>query len=150
MSALTMSRAEREAFLAGVHIAVLAIPGGDAAAPVQAPIWYAYEPGGSVRFTTGASSAKAKLLRSAGRASICVQTETAPYAYVVVEGAVTISEPDFERDIRAIATRYLGERGAAGYLGDRTAEQSRADSILVSFRPEAWHTTDYRKLSISG
>ncbi len=141
----TMTRAEREAFLAGVHVGVLSVAGNDGEAPLQAPIWYAYEPGSEVRFTTGANSLKAGRLRAAGRASLCVQTEAPPYAYVVVEGPVTIEEIDFERDARAIAVRYLGEHGAAAYLRGTTAESARANSILVRLRPDAWHTTDYGK-----
>lgn len=145
MAQFTMSKEEREAFLAGVHIGVLSVAGGDGRAPVQAPVWYAYEPGGDVRFTTGAKSEKARLLRSSGRASLCVQIETAPYAYVVVEGAVRIEEPDLERDAVAIATRYLGERGGKAYLGSRTQDEMRRDSILVRITPEKWRTTDYGK-----
>ena len=35
-----------------------------------------------------AESLKARALRAAGRASLCVQRETFPYAYVTVEGPV--------------------------------------------------------------
>jgi len=145
MAQFTMSKEEREAFLAGVHVGVLSVAGGDGRAPVQAPVWYAYEPGGDVRFTTGANSEKARLLRASGRASLCVQTETAPYAYVVVEGAVRIEEPDLERDAIAIARRYLGERGGKAYIGSRTQDELRRDSILVRIAPEKWRTTDYGK-----
>jgi len=141
----TMTRAEREAFLAGVHVGVLSVAGSDGEAPIQAPIWYAYEPGGEIRFTTGSNSVKADALRAAGKASLCVQTEAPPYAYVVVEGPVVIEQLDFERDARPIAVRYLGERGAAAYLRGTTPESARASSILVRLRPAAWHTTDYAK-----
>lgn len=145
MAPFTMSKEEREAFLAGVHVGVLSIAGGDGRAPVQAPVWYAYEPGGDVSFTTGANSEKARLLRAAGRASLCAQTETAPYKYVVVEGPVRIEEPDLERDAIAIAQRYLGERGGKVYVGSRTQDEMRRDSILVRITPEKWRTTDYGK-----
>ena len=44
---LRMTRAEREAFLADVHVGVLSIaePGRG---PLAAPIWYGYEPGGEI------------------------------------------------------------------------------------------------------
>ena len=145
MAQFTMSKEERETFLAGVHVGVLSVADGAGQAPVQAPVWYAYEPGGDVRFTTGANSEKARLLRASGRASLCVQTETAPYSYVVVEGTVRIEEPDLERDAVAIAQRYLGERGGKAYVGSRTQEEMRRDSILVRITPERWRTTDYGK-----
>ena len=40
---LSMTRAEREAFLAGVHVGVLSIP-EPGRGPLAAPIWYGYEP----------------------------------------------------------------------------------------------------------
>jgi PPOX class probable F420-dependent enzyme len=101
-----MTKAEREAFLAGVHIGVLAV--NDDAAPVLTPIWYSYEPGGDVMMETQAGSPKAKALRASGRASLCAQTETAPYQYVVVEGPVTIVDGVDPAKRRALAHRYLG------------------------------------------
>ena len=143
MASTTMTRAEREEFLSGVHIAVLAVAGVDGAAPIQTPVWYAYEPGGSIRLSTSSTAQKAHQMRKLGRASICVQREASPYAYVVIEGPVTISKPDFETDIRAIAVRYLGEKGAAAYLGQ--TNEANETSILVTLTPEKWHTVDYSK-----
>ena len=140
---LAMSKAEREAFLAGVHVAVISIP-EDGRGPLTVPIWYSYEPGGVVRFVTGGASKKAALIRKAGRLSLCVQTETAPYQYVSIEGPATFSQPDFERDVRAIAHRYLGEQMGEMYL-QMTANE-RIDSILVTLTPERWTTVDYNKL----
>jgi len=42
-SALSMSRSEREAFLADVHVCVLAIE-RTGQAPLAVPIWYDYDP----------------------------------------------------------------------------------------------------------
>ena len=140
---LAMSKAQREAFLAGLHVAVISIH-EDGRGPLTLPIWYGYEPGGVVRFVTGGASKKAALLRKAGRLSLCVQTETAPYQYVSIEGPVTIGEPDFERDFRAIAHRYLGEQMGEMYL-QMTADE-RTNAILVSVRPERWITVDYTKM----
>lgn len=140
---LAMSKAERETFLAGLHVAVIGIA-ENGRGPLTVPIWYAYEPGGVLRFVTGGSSKKAALLRKAGRLSLCVQTETAPYQYVSIEGPVTVGEPDFERDFRAIAHRYLGEQMGEAYL-QMTADE-RTNSILVSVKPERWSTVDYTKM----
>jgi hypothetical protein len=142
---LAMSKAEREAFLAGLHVAVIGVA-ESGRGPLTIPIWYSYEPGGAVRFVTGGGSKKAALLRQAGRLSLCVQTETAPYQYVSIEGPVTIGEPDFERDFRAIAHRYLGEQMGDTYL-QMTADE-RTNSILVSVKPERWLTVDYSKMGV--
>ncbi len=140
---LAMSKAEREAFLAEVHIAVSSVAAAGRG-PLTIPIWYAYEPGGVVRFVTGGASNKAALIRKAGRLSLCVQTETPPYQYVTVEGPVTIGEPDFERDLRQMAYRYLGEQMGETYL-QMTANE-RVNIILVSLKPERWLSVDYRKM----
>lgn len=144
-SSTTMSREEREAFLAEVHVGVLGVeePGRG---PLTAPIWYAYEPGGELRVITGRSSRKMRLLEKAGRFSLVAQTERPPYKYVSVEGPVTSVAPaDRERDTRPMAHRYLGET-----LGDRyveaTASSEEADeSVVVRMRPERWLTVDYAK-----
>jgi uncharacterized protein len=140
---LAMSKVQREAFLAGLHVAVISIS-ENGRGPLTVPIWYAYEPGGVVRFVTGGASKKAALLRKAGRLSLCVQTETAPYQYVSIEGPVSIGEPDFERDFHAIAHRYLGAQMGDTYL-QMTADE-RTNSILVSVKPERWITVDYTKM----
>ena len=140
---LAMSKAQRETFLAGLHVAVISIA-EDAHGPLTVPIWYSYEPGGVVRFVTGGASKKAALMRKAGRLSLCVQTETAPYQFVSIEGPVSIGEPDFERDVRAMAYRYLGEQMGDMYLQMTTSE--RTNSILVTLTPERWTTVDYTKM----
>jgi nitroimidazol reductase NimA-like FMN-containing flavoprotein (pyridoxamine 5'-phosphate oxidase superfamily) len=49
---LSMTHAERDAFLAGVHVGVLSIP-EPGRGPLAAPIWYGYEPGGEIWLVTG-------------------------------------------------------------------------------------------------
>ena len=72
-----MTREEREAFLADVHIGILSVdePGRG---PTALPIWYLVEDGDVIIGIDGASL-KARLLRAAGRATLTVQTETPPY-----------------------------------------------------------------------
>jgi hypothetical protein len=138
-----MTREEREKFLADVHVGVLCLedPGR---APLAAPIWYGYEPGGELWIVTERGSRKGRLLERARRLSLCVQTETPPYKYVSVEGPVTRIEPsDVERDGRPLARRYLGRE-----LGDRYiagTQGSREASVRVAMRPERWLTVDYAK-----
>jgi len=142
---LAMSRAEREAFLADTHVAVISV--ADAGrGPLTVPIWYAYEPGGDVRFVTSGTSKKAALIRQAGRLSLCVQTEIPPYRYVTVEGAATIGEPDFERDIRQVAHRYLGREMGEMYLQMTADERAQTATVLVRVKPERWLTVDYGKM----
>jgi nitroimidazol reductase NimA-like FMN-containing flavoprotein (pyridoxamine 5'-phosphate oxidase superfamily) len=110
------------------------------------PVWYAYDAGGDLRIMTGRESRKGRLLARAGRFSLCVQTESPPYKYVSVEGAIVSTEAaDIERDLRPLARRYLGKE-----LGDRYVEETRnlpthSDNVLIRMRPERWLTTDYSK-----
>ena len=139
---LAMTKEEREAFLADTHVAVVSIA-DDERGPLVVPVWYAYEPGGDLRFVTGGASRKARLIRKAARVSVCVQTETPPYRYVSIEGPAVIGAPDHERDVRATALRYLGPQMGEVYLQATAAE--RAGSILVTVKPERWLTVDYGK-----
>ena len=108
--------AEREAFLAETRVGVFSVTEPERG-PLSIPVWFHYEPGGVVRFTTGGGSKKAKLMRASGRASLLVQTESAPYKYASVEGPVRIGgAPDYERDVRAMAIKYLGKDMAEAYL----------------------------------
>lgn len=139
---LSMGRAEREAFLADVHVGVISLadPGRG---PLTVPIWYAYEPGGEVRVVTGRDSRKGRLLGASPRISLCAQTEVPPYRYVSVEGPVTyVGRADRERDVRPLAHRYLGPELGERYL-EATADQE--ESIVVRMRPERWLTVDYSK-----
>jgi uncharacterized protein len=143
---LTMTKEEREAFLADVHVGVISVA-EDGHGPLTVPVWYSYEAGGEIRIITARRSRKGQLLERAGRFSLCAQTETLPYKYVSVEGPiVTIEEADLERERRPLARRYLGAEG-----GDRYIESTRdlVGDVLVRMRPERWLSVDYAKQSQS-
>jgi PPOX class probable F420-dependent enzyme len=144
MSELTMSKQEREDFLAGLHVGVLAVERPDGP-PLVTPIWYRYTPGGSVEFNTAGSSDKVRLLELAGRASMCAQREELPYAYVTVEGPVEIATTDLATRVE-IATRYLGTEMGTAYV-DGSPE---ADDSVVRLRPTRWRTSDFAKLDLGG
>ncbi len=73
-----------------------------------------------------------------------MQTESPPYKYASIEGAVRIvGEPDYERDFRAMAIRYLGKDMGEMYLAATAAE--REGAVLVELTPERWLTVDYAK-----
>jgi len=141
---IAMTTAEREEFLAETRIGILGV-GHPGHGPLTVPVWYHYTPGGVVRVVTGTGSEKARLLRAAGRMSLCAQTETAPYRYVFVEGPVRLGEPDHERDVRAMALRYLGDQMGEMYLQMTAEDRARDPGVLVEMRPERWRSVDYRK-----
>ncbi|WP_328989381.1 pyridoxamine 5-phosphate oxidase [Kribbella sp. NBC_01245] len=136
-----MTVAEREAFLAGVHIGVLAVE-RDGRAPLAVPIWYDYEPGGDLLIWIVRETAKDKAISAAGRFSLVAQSEVVPYQYVSVEGPVVDAggPPTRDQALR-ITRRYLPEDDAVAYvdgsLGDR--------SLLICMRPEKWLSNDQSK-----
>lgn len=136
-----MSPEEQQEFLADVHVGVVAIA-RDGRAPLAVPIWYSYEPGGNVKLLMGPDSLKARLLDTAGRFSLCVQSERLPYKYVMVEGPVVETRPsDTETDSRPMAHRYLGKD-----MGDQyTDDGEGSSSITVLMQPEVWYSVDYGK-----
>lgn len=134
-----MPVAERVAFVAGVHVGVLAVDEAGRG-PHALPIWYLYDDG-EVLIGIDGSSRKAALLRAAGRASLTVQTETAPYQYVSIEGPVVL-EPATHDEL-ALATRYLGTELGAWYVEHNPRTD---DSLTVRLRPEHWRTFDFTKL----
>jgi len=146
MASLSMSRAEREAFLAAVRVGVISIADGERG-PLTVPIWYGYEPGDDLWIVTDRESRKGKRLLGVDRFSLCVQTETAPYKYVSVEGPiVALERADRERHTRVLAHRYLGKAGGDAYIAATSGADDPDDgSIVVRMRPERWLTVDYRK-----
>jgi uncharacterized protein len=142
MSDLSMTEPERERFLSDVHVGVMAIEREDGP-PLAIPVWYGYEPGGTVDVLTSASTLKGRLVGAAGRASLCAQREDFPYAYVTVEGPaeVELLGDRTEEAVTAMATRYLGEKMGSAYASSGVAP----DEVRISITPERWFTVDYGK-----
>ncbi len=137
MTELTMTKNQRATFLAEPHVGVLTIE-REGFAPLAAPVWYSYEPGGDVVFSFESTSEKLELVLTTGRASLCVQNETMPYKYVTVEGPVTVGETDHEIE-RGLAHRYLGPEIGDIYLEAVADTMSR----VVRLSPTRWRTVDY-------
>ena len=135
---MDMTESERDEFLADLHVGILAIARKDKG-PLALPIWYQYEDGDVVIHMDG-SSVKAKLLRTAGRATMTVQTETPPYKYVSVEGPVVVQAE--ERDDLAMAVRYLGPEFGRWYVDNNP---STDESVVARLTPERWLTCDFAK-----
>jgi PPOX class probable F420-dependent enzyme len=143
---LAMTVEERQAFLAQVHVAVVAVAGEDGRAPLAVPVWYDYRPGGEVSLITERDSRKTTLIRRAGRITLCVQGTELPYQYASAEGPITAIEDTVTVEQRwALASRYLGPEGADAYIESTPGATERMVRILM--RPEHWLTRDYTKMS---
>ena len=128
-----MSAAEREGFLAGVHVGVLSAAVGKTGRTLAVPVWYSYQPGGLLTVLTGRRSRKAGALRAAGRFGVCVQDDSPPYRYVSVEGPV-VSEEELDPVERlAMARRYLGPAGGDRYVADNPDPQR--ENVAFRMRP---------------
>lgn len=101
-------------------------------APHVAPIWFVVD-GDDLVFNTGADTGKGKALAREGRASLVVDDEDPPFAFVKVDGTVTLSD-DLD-EVRRFATRIGGR-----YMGaDRAEEFGRRNGVpgelLVRLQP---------------
>ena len=137
----SMSQAEREQFLAEVHVGVLSVDAGPGSGPLAIPVWYGYEPGGPVSVSTDRSTRKAVAIGAAGRFSLCAQDERPPYKYVTVEGPVTIEEASHDERL-ALARRYLGPEGGVAYV----SANPTGGQIVFRMSAEHWLTVDQSKV----
>jgi PPOX class probable F420-dependent enzyme len=127
-----MSDDERRAFLsAGTRTGKLATVRADGR-PHVVPIWFVLD-GDDVVFNTGALSLKGQALRRDPRATICVDEEQPPFAFVMIEGTVRLSD-DTDAMLpwsTAIGGRYMGENRAEEF-GRRNAVPGE---LLVRLTP---------------
>jgi PPOX class probable F420-dependent enzyme len=100
--------------------------------PHVAPIWFVLD-GEDLVFMTGADTVKGKSLRRDPRCSLVVDLEQPPYAFVMVEGTVELSD-DLEAMLPlsiAIGRRYVGDE-----LGEQFGRRNAVEGeLLVRLRP---------------
>ncbi|MFG1796808.1 pyridoxamine 5'-phosphate oxidase family protein [Nocardia sp. NPDC049149] len=138
-----MTRAEREAFLADPHVGILSVTAEPERAPLTAPIWYEYQPGGLIKVITPAGSRKVRLIEKAGRFALCAQVAVVDdYRYVSVEGPVTEIRPASKQEGLDMAVRYMGPARATDYVN--ATEQSAPPNVTILMHPERWNTVDFR------
>ncbi|MFE7611024.1 PPOX class F420-dependent oxidoreductase [Streptomyces celluloflavus] len=114
-----MTKDEWQNFLSeGTRTAKLATVRADGS-PHIAPVWFLMD-GDELVFNTGKDTVKGRNLARDGRVALCVDDERLPFAFVVVEGSVEISEElaDVRHWAARIAARYMGEDRAEEY-GER-------------------------------
>lgn len=122
-------REDPQEFLKQPNVAVLATvgPGGRAHA---APIWYLYRDGVLI-MSTGRGSQKHRNIEAHPGVTLVVDRRTLPYYAVMVQGTAEIGPPLSDAQRLEIATQYLGEKLAQGYMASRGG----GDSVSIRVRP---------------
>jgi PPOX class probable F420-dependent enzyme len=127
-----MTQDETRAFLLeGTRTAALATVRPDGR-PHVAPIWFTLDCN-DLLFNTGENTVKGANLQRDGRVALMVDDEEPPFAFVSIEGDVSLSDDlDTMRYwATRIAARYMGEDQAEAY-GKRNAVPGE---LLVRVRP---------------
>jgi hypothetical protein len=140
----SLTEAERDEFLAGPHVAVLAVAADDRP-PLTVPVFYAYRDGLITFFTgtQGRTARKTRLLEQAGAFSLNVQQPTYPYRYVTAECVVECADraPSTD-DVHAVTSRYLPEPDARAFAESEAATPS-GTFVLFTGRPVRWLSHDF-------
>jgi len=100
--------------------------------PHVTPIWFDLD-GDTIIFNTWHASVKAVNIRRDSRVSLCVDDETPPFAYILIEGTATLSTNSEALKYWAarIGGRYMGEDQAEAY-GKRNGTEGE---LLVRLTP---------------
>lgn len=127
-----MTEARRRAFLQeGTRTAKLAtiMPDGR---PHVTPVWFVLD-GDEVICTTWHTSAKARSLRHDPRVSLCVDDDTPPFAFVMLEGTASVSTDlaQLRHWTTQIGARYMGADRAEEF-GARNGVEGE---LLLRIRP---------------
>jgi len=111
----TFTDEQRNFLLHGTRTGKLATTRKDGR-PHVVPIWFMLD-GDTIVFTTEEHTAKATSIRRDPRVCLCVDDETPPYAYIMVEGTATLSDDlvMLRRWATLIGGRYMGEEQAEAF-----------------------------------
>ena len=136
----TMTKAERNAFLAETRLGILSTLDGRGD-PVAVPVWFEWD-GTDVRLFSFANAPKVARLRNHPRASLLVVNHVhQKEGWVAFDGAVTISGDGVMPLAERLAARYwdLGDPARAKELALWRAMASRA--CVLTLRPERIRTS---------
>ena len=100
--------------------------------PLVTPVWFIVEDD-SLVFNTSKDTGKGRALARDPRATLCVDLEEPPFAFVQVQGEADLSEDPAElvRTATAIAARYMGTERAEEF-GKRNGVPGE---LVVRLRP---------------
>ena len=136
-----MTKAQIEAFLAPPRHAIVATNRADGP-PQVTPVWYLYDEG-KLYISAGAGTVKVQKLRRDPRVTICVDGGHPDARYVILQGTVTILEPNDplqeQMRWRIIRHYYDTEEEAQRYYA--TIRDSL--SVLIVLTPEKISSQDF-------
>lgn len=104
------------------------------------PIWFVLEDRdninkiGSIYFTTGNDTIKARNITRDSRVSVSVDDQTPPFTFVVIQGKAKIipyKQKEVLKWATIIARRYVGKKNATAY-GERNSGEGE---VLVRIKP---------------
>ena len=121
----------REFLMAGTRTGKLATVRADGR-PHVAPVWFVLD-GDDVIFTTGADSLKGKSVQRDARIAMSVDDETPPFAFVLIEGTVEVSDDldALSEWATKIGGRYMGADRAEEFGNRNTV----VGELLVRIKP---------------
>ncbi len=102
--------------------------------PHIVPIWYTLDDQDNIIFNTGNKSIKAKNIYRDSRVRLCVDDQTPPFSFVIVDGvAEIVSDKPNEvfKWAKIIAARYMGDDKAEEY-GKRNSSEGE---LLLRIKP---------------
>src|SRR3954470_20100050 len=112
----------REFLLTGTRTGKLAVVRANGR-PHVTPIWFLLDDDGTLIFTTWSKSVKGRSLIEGTAFSLCVDDQTPPYSYVMLEcqvRSVGDRDPGMREWATRIGGRYMGADQAEAY-GDRNS-----------------------------
>lgn len=134
------SKAERERFLQGRHVCILATIGAGGE-PVLTPIWYLYRDG-RILIRTGVQSVKALNVARDPRVTVCVQDERPPYASITIHGRAAIKKADGGLG-KIMSRHYLGAVGGAVYMRMAREDVEQSEEVTLVVTPERVLSQDF-------
>jgi PPOX class probable F420-dependent enzyme len=128
---MAMTEAEIDALLSEPMISVIGTVDAKGR-PAQAPVWHAWRDGAAL-VLTDRKSRKWRNIEANPNVSLVVDTKSAPYRAVIVEGTAEAVDMDYVTLLREVAIHYLGEKRGEAYAKASTATPE--NSVVVRIVP---------------
>lgn len=109
--------------------------------PMVVSLWFVYD-GGTLFCATKRQARIASSIEQSPRCAFEVARETAPYFGVRGQGVASISNENAHEMLERLANRYISKDKEQF---KKWLLKSSEDEVVISIRPVAFHSWDYRK-----